>query len=73
MSGSAQVLGIRKQSVRGDPQANADENWDDDLEVTLKKNLINMNGELVIMPVGVNQSSIQRNIQKKNFATHQFN
>jgi hypothetical protein len=66
-------LGSRKQSINDEPQAvNGEENWDEDLEVTLQKNLISMTGDLIQMPVG-SGSNHQRTISKKNFATHQLN
>jgi hypothetical protein len=66
-------LGNRKQSTRGQaPTVEGEENWDEDLEVTLQKNLINMTGDLIQMPVG-SGSNHQRTISKKNFATHQLN
>jgi hypothetical protein len=59
-------LGSRKQSIKG---GDGEENWDDELEVTLQKNLISMNGDLLKMPI-VSGSNHQRTISKKNFATH---
>jgi len=46
-------LGSRKQSINDEARpVDGEENWDEDLEVTLQKNLISMTGDLVQMPVG---------------------